>query len=734
MNEMPPALPGNSPLPAAYDGGSELRPMSQNYGSEPSLLVHYWRLVLRNRWPLIGIMVACLTTALLYSLLAEKQYSATARIQIEREAANLLNIEGLEGASNTWNYEFYQTQLELLESRTLSENVARELGLAEDADFLFPGMDNEAVLEQRRLLPREERLYIATQRVAAGTKITPVPGSSVFQLTYTSPDPELSARIANATAETFIATSLQRRFEATSYAREFLEERLQTTRERLEESERQAVQYAREQGLVSLDNRDGTTRALTSADLEQLSARLSAARAERIDAEADYRNNRSGSAAASALTNSAVNELRRQRGALLADLGKLENTFGPDYPQVTDLRAQIAALDTQIEREETRVTTSIDQSLGDRYRAAVAAESSLQNQVDRLKAQLLDQQQRSIGYQIIQRDVDTNRTLYEALLQRFKEVGIAGGVGLNNVSIVDAATVPRGPSSPNLILNLMLGLVAGVVLGAALLFAREQFDDAVVLPSEFDNKLGAPLLGTTPRISKSDVPGQIDRDKSALTEAYYSTLTSIQYSSNQGAPPSLLVTSTQSNEGKSTTAFALARDLAQVGKKVLLIDADMRNPSLHKVHDLPLAPGISDMLTGNASLSETLHASEHDNLSMMAAGTNPPNPAELLNGDTMRDIVRSAADEFDHVIIDGPPVLGLADAPLLARSVEGTVFVVEHGRTRATQARLAMTRLMGVQARIIGAVLTKFDAKSEGLATGYGYDYRYKGEKGDADA
>ncbi|WP_260483840.1 GumC family protein [Sphingomicrobium flavum] len=730
MNDLPPALPGGH-LPVPVDGVHRISPIErERYGREPSLLAHYWSLVKRDRWIIAAIIIACLAIALIHGLLAERMYTASTRIQIDRESARITGLEGLEQSSDIYNFEFYQTQLELLESRTLSENVARELQLADDAAFLFPDLASDEAAEELAAMDRDERLYQATEIVRGGTAIDPVPGSSVFAIRHVSSDPKRAASIANATADQFIQTSLQRRFEATAHAREFLQDRLQTTRERLEESEREANAYARREGLISLSGRDGPDRALVSNDLEQLSARLAAARAARIDAEADFRNNRDGAAASNNLTNMTVNQLRQQRGTLMAELGKLENSFGPDYPRVRDLRAQLTVLGEQIAAEEGRIGTNVSRSLGAEYRAAVAAEGQLQAQVDRLKRQLLDENDRSVGYQILQRDVDTNRALYDALLQRFKEVGIAGGVGANNVTIVDRALVPRGPSSPNIPMNMLLALMVGLVASAGTVLVREQMDDTVVLPSEFDNKLGAPLLGTTPRLAKAAVSGELDREKSALTEAYYSTLTSIQYSSSKGAPPSLLVTSTQSNEGKSTTAFALARDLANVGKTVLLVDADMRNPSLHKVHGLDLANGLSDILTGNASLNETVHASEHANLSMMTAGTSPPSPAELLSGDDFRTLLAQATKQFDHVVVDGPPVLGLADAPLLARSVDGTVFVLEHGRTRATQARLAMNRLESVHARILGAVLTKFDAKGAGYADGYGYDYRY--DKGDA--
>jgi capsular exopolysaccharide synthesis family protein len=361
-----------------------------------------------------------------------------------------------------------------------------------------------------------------------------------------------------------------------------------------------------------------------------------------------------------------------------------------------------------------------------RYRQAVQAEQQLQSRVDGLKAQLLDEQSRSIQYNIIQRDVDTNRALYEALLQRFKEVGVAGGIGTNNISIIDRALVPGGPFKPNLMLNILLGLVIGLMLGALTAFILEQLEEAAVLPADFQRKLGVPLLGATPKLGTTgEVQEALLESKSSLSESYFSILTAIQFSTSHGAPATILLTSSQPREGKSTTSLALAQGLAAVGAKVLLIDADMRNPSMHKALGRPLGVGLSNLLTGSGRFEELVQETPTPNLWLLMAGQVPPNPAELLSTEAMAELLAKAKDQFDHVVIDGPPILGLADAPLLARAAEGTVLVLESGRTRATQARHAIDRLLAVRASVVGAILTKFDMQNAGYGYGYGYDYGY---------
>ncbi|RIX27004.1 GumC family protein [Sphingomonas edaphi] len=700
---------------------------------EESLVRHYWRIFYRNRWIIGGITAACLVLALLVSMMMQRQYTATVRLQIAREAAKVVDVESVDSQESSGpNLEFYQTQYALLKSRSLSEAVVRDLRLADNTSFLTDLNDDRA--DDIQALSRDERFKLATEKVNANTKVAPLPGSSVVDVNYVAASPALAATIANSLADNFIETNLSRRYEATTYARKFLQDRINATRAKLEESERKAAEYAQAQGIIKVASEGGEGRVsseqtLASADLTQLSAQLALARAARVQAEADYRANSGGAAAASSLTNSAVNQLRGQRAELTGELSKLQSDFGPEYPKVAALKSQIAELDRQIGREQGRVTSSVSQGLADKYRQALANEQGLQARVNGLKSAVLDQQQRSIQFNIIQRDVDTNRALYDALLQRFKEVGVAAGVGTNNVSIVDAALAPESPSQPNLPLNLAIGLLFGLLAGGGTALVREQLADAVILPAEFQQKLGIKLLGTTPKLSAAEVAEQLAQGRSDLSEAYFSILTAIQFSSGSRAPASMLFTSTQANEGKSTTALAIARSLASVGSRVLIIDGDMRNPSLHRNLKQPMAHGVSDVLSGKIQWNEAIQPIGSSGLSVMLAGRMPLNPAELLATDGFDKLMENVGHAFDHVIVDGPPVLGLADSILLARSCESAVFVIEAGRTRASQARMAINRLNAVRANILGAILTKLDAKEQGYGDNYGYQYAYAQQK-----
>lgn len=346
-------------------------------------------------------------------------------------------------------------------------------------------------------------------------------------------------------------------------------------------------------------------------------------------------------------------------------------------------------------------------------------------QIAALRTQALDVDGRSIQYNILKREVDTNRQLYDGLLQRYKEVGVAGDVRANNISIIDRAEVPGGRFKPSLFLNLAIGLLLGGVLGVLLAFLLEFLDDTLKTPEDIENKLKLPVLGVIPKLGPKDsVVAAAANPQSSFSEAYRSVRTALQFATDHGVPRTLLVTSSGPGEGKSTTALALARNLTQLGKRVLLVDADLRNPSLHKTLGMKVDVGLSNLLAGACSFTAAVQPSGDEGLQVILAGPLPPNPAELLSGSKLVSLLTIGTERYDHVIIDGPPVLGLADAPILSNAIDGTLLVVNSAKTKISAAQSALKRLLTARARIVGCLLTKYDARTAGY--GYGYGYRYE--------
>jgi capsular exopolysaccharide synthesis family protein len=327
--------------------------------------------------------------------------------------------------------------------------------------------------------------------------------------------------------------------------------------------------------------------------------------------------------------------------------------------------------------------------------------------------------------------VDTNRVLYDGLLQRFKEIGVAGGVGVNNISIVDPADVPQKPSSPRLVLNLALSLLAGFGLGVLLALGLEQIDEAIADPAEVERRLGLPLLGSVPKL-KTGTPKEalLDR-KSDLVDAYLAVQTNLAFTTEHGVPRSFAVTSTRPAEGKSTTALALATTLARAHRRVILVDGDMRSPSVHHLGGVDHDRGLSNFLTGQENI-EAMTFPMHDlGITAMSAGPIPPNAAELLTGNRLSVLIERLLQSYDHVVIDSPPVMGLADAPLIASRVEGVIYAVESHGIRSSMVKTALGRLASANARVMGGVLTKFESRKAHY--GYGYEYGYGYGRADKD-
>lgn len=695
-------------------------------------VVRQWLQILtRWRWIVIGSVGVALIISVILTMLVTRMYTASVSLEIAREEANVVNIEGVEPNIGSLDQEFYQTQYGLLKSRSLAEAVVRELRLHRNRAFfeMFGEGDTIGPFSDLRTgpLPAEgdsERIKKAAEILLDNVSVSPERASRLVVVGFESPDPKLSADIANAWAKNFIESNLARRFEATSYAREFLEGRLQQVRQRLEESERESVNYAANNDIITIggggeDGARAQERSVITDNLLALNDQLARARGERIAAESRFRQSGTSDASPETLTNPAIASMLQRRAEIAAEYARLLVQFQPEYPQARALAAELEQLDGAISREEQRVRSSLQ----NQYREAVARETQLAARVDELQNQVIEQRRRGIQYNIYEREVDTNRELYNALLQRYKEIGVAGGVGTNNVAIVDPALPPEKPSKPRPLINLMIGLLAGVAVGVGLAFILEQIDEAISDTGDVEAVLGMPSLGSVPQLTAGDPLEELIDRKSALSEAYLSVVTALKFSTPDGLPRSLLVTSTQPGEGKSTSSVAIAVTLGRLGLQTLLIDADMRWPSLHAMLGIGNEKGLSDVLSGNSPLDEALAETNHPRLTIMSAGLAPPNAAELLSGVHVDELLRDALRRFDAVVIDAPPIMGLADSPLIASKVAGTVMVVEAHRTRARQASLALQRLRAARANMLGAVLTKFSSKR--ASADYGYDYGY---------
>lgn len=693
-----------------YGGGKNGRELS---------LALLWRVMVEWRWLILAAIGTGIAGAVLLTLLTPLKFRSTATIELTPPEVEVMSgADGKSGrnAAAMNDASFVGTQLGLLGSRALAERVAQDLNLASDPNVVGKGTD------------RTNNTAIGAGIVQGGTQVRLRPQSQLVDITFVARDPQLAARIVNGITDAYVSTNLERRYASSSYARDFLQRQIANTRRDLEKSERELTAYAQAQGLISTGGGEGTpgagsdTNSLTGSTLVALNSALATTQARRIAAEQRYREAAIGGATTESSANAAP--LRGQIAALNAEYQQKLQTFRPEYPEMVALRARIDALRASVVSETRTANNDRLGTLRQDYQAAQGEENRLRAQVASLSSSVLDQRGRRIKYTILQRDVDTNRTLYDALLQRYKEIGVASGVGTAVASVVDRGEVPGGAFSPNLSSNILIGAALGLIAGMLAAIALEFINDTIKTPDDVRDKLQLAFLGGIPNAKSAKPIEELKDTLSPVTEAYLSTAAALQFVAEGGAPRTLLMTSTRPAEGKSTSAWALAQSFTRLGKTVLLIDADMRRPAFVTGRD---DIGLSHILTNASSLSEHVLRTEIEGLWIMPAGTLPPSPPELIASARFASLLADAAASFDHVVIDGPPILGLADSPLLSTTVQATLMVIESGRTRTRAVVEAQNRLRTAGSHVIGAILTRYSAQA---SYGYGYGYGY-GKKGD---
>lgn len=734
MHNLPPH--GRDALPAlaesrrdvdGYRGGAAPEFDSRESPLRATLL-KYINLAFKHKLMIACFCVAALFAGFVVTYMTTKLYAASTTVKIDRAAPKVLKAESqLEGGADP---QFYQTQYELIKSRSLAERVAISLNLGQ-SDFVAGGAPTlwERLLGRPAAAARDAvqiqaRQEQAVSQIMAGLSVQPVALSSLVRIGFTGPDPRWAQRISIAVAENYERSTLDRRFGASKHARDFLDERLQELKLKLQESEKQLIAYAQKEGIVNVDDKQPQV----AAALQGVQNALAGAVMDRIKLEQLWQQAQAGDGMGlpQVMSDGLIQGARGRLATLNATYQDKLNVLKPAFPEMVALKAQINETEKQVRAQVGLVRKSIQSQ----YEAARAQEAALTEKVEQVKADVLELRGRSVEYTILLREVDTARTLYDGLLQQFRELGVVGDVDTNNVSIIDKAQVPGAPASPSLSKNLMISLLLGLMGAAAVIAVREALDDTFKSAEDLEDGLGLSVLGVAPMFVDaaghgSPIAEVLADPMSPMAEAYRSLRTALQFSTEDGAPKTLLVTSSQPGEGKSTTSAALAINFAQLGQRVLLIDADMRNPSLHKVLKVENAAGLSNFLSGASDASQLVKKCQIDGVTFMGTGPLPPNPAELLARPRFASLLATASETFDVIIIDGPPVMGLADAPIIASKVSGTLLIVETGRTRRAIVRDALKRLDFARARMVGVLLNKFDPSKAGYSYGYGYGYGY---------
>jgi succinoglycan biosynthesis transport protein ExoP len=694
-------------------------------------LREYLRIANKHKWLIIGVVAAFVALGLLRTLMQTPLYTSTVRLQIEKHGTKVVQAGEVMQAEGGWGRDFLKTQYELLKSRAVAGRAVSALKLGDDTDFLKPrgfsivsllrGMLQYGSSEEREATDKSSLAKSAVNIVLDNRLVKPVSGSRLVDIIYIDPSPARAQRVAMALADAYIASNIDKRFEANAYAKVFLQDQSKQLQLRLEKSERVLMDFAQREEIIAVTDKSS----IAENNLASANVTLGELVSDRIKSEQLWKQIESSKAISlpQLLSNEAIIKLRGARGELTTTYQEKLEILKPNYPEMIQIKNKIDEIDRQLGVEVETIRASHRAE----YETAKAQEDEMKKRVKTLRSEALDLQKRKIQYNIHKREVDTNRSLYKGLLQRYKEVEIAGGVGTNNVFVIDRAGLPRSPSSPLLLRALLLTFVLGLGAGGAAAFVLEHLDNTVTTVEEFEQVSGLVSLGVVPIVSEEgSIEEELADPRSALSEAYRSLNTALSFTTEGGLPKSLVITSAGPGEGKSITALAIAGHFATLGMKVLLIDADLRNPSLHKKLGLDHSVGLSNYLTGACTPPEAFQETSIKNLAFMATGPLPPNAADLLAGARLLSLITNGLEVFDLIVIDSPPVMGLADAPLLSSVTAATLFVVAAGQAQKGQVRDALNRLEMAHSPVIGAVLTKFDAKAAGYLYGYGaYDYTY---------
>ncbi|SNS27730.1 GumC family protein [Sphingopyxis indica] len=693
-----------------------------------------WAAAYRSRYWIIGIFFACLLAGVMITILSTPVYRAESTVQIDQEAAKILGTEDADSSAAIQDSDrFLKTQLDVIRSRSLAQTVAEDLQLFNNSQFLEKmGVDPDAAASDVRSAADAQReLVLSTLDDNVGVSL-PI-DSRIATIAFDSPDPALAARVANSFAQNYIRNNLQRKFDTSSYAREFLKQQLDEAAIQLAESERQALEYARRTRIIDASNAasenasGGGPKSLVAATLVNLNQDYADALARRIDAQKKWEVAKSQNVMTlpEVLNNLAIQNLLQQKATVKAAYEQELQRRKEDFPTVRQAKAQLDELNDQIEV----IAAGIRQTIRGQYETALSQENAIQAQMSELKNDTLNEQSEAVQLGILQRKTSNDRQLYDLLLRRYNELNAEAGVQANNVSIVDRAMTPSNPIKPSIPLNIALSVLAGIILAGLFVFGREQLFNIIRTPDDVTRKLGLPSLGAIPKMQdESQIEVEILDPKTQVSETFSSLRSSLMLVSSHGLPRSLMFTSSRQGEGKSSCCFATAIALSRIGKRVLVVDLDLRRPVQHRLFGVKNGVGMTDLLTHNKSLEEVVQPTSHERVSFIPSGGIPPNPAELLASPDSPAVIDQLTSAYDVVLIDSPPTLGLADAIEISNLAEGCVFVVEAGKNQSSNTRASIHRLLSGGANVVGVLLSKFDLKDAGYNYEYAYQYTYKYE------
>ena len=694
-------------------------------------LDHYWK-VFRRRWKIA--LLVLLITVLVMLIPAYRQtpvFRANGTLMIEEQNANLLMFPGQYGGYGSWRNEYLNTQIEILKSNSLAREVVEDLNLIKGRVNLNPGEDNTQKFAIRGFL--------------GGLTVMPVENTRLVRVGYISTDPEYAALAVNTLFDNFIRFNLKLKTESTEQASDFLYQSINDLKRNLTQKEKELQSYGKQKELFYLSNRDSTV-VEKFADFNKA---FTNAQIERINKEAAYREMQGKPYEEYSVVkeNSMIQGLKQQLSGLEAEYKKKGQIFRENYPEMQRLKAQMDSLQERLSEEIRDVADKAQRTTRSEYQAALERERSLQQLLDKQKGEVVSTNTDAIYYNSLKIEVNNMRSLLDHLVRKQKESLLTSrleGLQTSNIKIIDRAEIPRGAISSSKQMALVKAVFIGLFLGLGLIYALDWLDKSIKTPEEAEEHLHLPALGMVPELGTEmdhgyygygqkpnkrvqPAPHHIELanwedGKSSIAESYRNIRTSIMLSTADGPPQVISITSSQPREGKTATVINLAVSFAKLGKRVLIVDGDLRKPMIHKVFGRKNTQGLSSFLVSKESPEELFFKTKVPNLFVIPSGPIPPNPTEILDSTRMENLIKKLRQYFDVIFIDAPPLVGIVDPVIIGRLADAMLLVLWWGKTNRKAVASVKNELLKYRIRLLGTIINKVNVKK---GEGYGYRYGY---------
>lgn len=766
--------------PYAKNGSQalEAQPVLDISPEEAPHLLDYWAIILKRRWVVLACLVVVFATVAIGTLKERPIYEGKVLVEIDPEAPAVVNFK--EVVSNPVDVDTYmETQYKILKSRSLSERVVRDLQLYRLPEFYKSSMLFGLIKSTPAKLPSSSDpnpdinagyYRNAVSHMENSIDISPVRRSNLVEVSFESYSPETAEEVANELAHDYIQENFDVKFQATTDASNWLKGKLVDLQAELERAETALQSYAQSHDILYLNDDKANEQSMASARMQQLLEEYSKAQGEMFAREGLYSLVQKGKVEdlPGVLNNGLIQGLEEKMADLKAQYDEITSWVKPNYPKARQLQREINGLQRQLNQQKMAVI----QNIVDNYDSARHNVDYLSKAIDQQRALMNEMQRKSVHYNILKRTVDSDRELYQGMLQRMKEAQVSAGLNASNIRVVDGAIVPKGPVKPRIALNLALGLILGLGLGVGLAFFQEYLDKTLKTSDDVERLLRLPSLGILPKFAlngngahgNGHLKGESQEGKliplgangnghhapaiqtaADVTEAFRSLRTSILLSASP-VPKLLLITSALPSEGKTTTALNLGATLASLNTRVVVVDCDMRRPAVHRSAGVENKPGFVQCLTGHCQVKDAvLPVPGVENLFVVPCGPIPPNPAEILSSHMTGELLQKLREQFEFVLVDSPPILSVADSRVLATLTDAAILVTRAHSTPYDVVRRARSLLYGANSRILGVALNDVDLHRDGYYGyaggnfGYGYGYGYGqnqsqgGEDGSAD-